>query len=96
MVLGGEHLPQRFLLFRIREGRRTYIVKNEYGGGLFVFVRHVGDLVWVDSGDFHDKREGLGDWDCLCVVESVGFPLVTSLTELIGWGQLRVLFLEVG
>jgi len=92
MVLGGEYLPQRFLLLRVRESRRTSIVENKYGGGLSNFVRDVGDLVWVDSGGFHDKREGFGDWDGFCVVENVGFPLVTSLTGLIGLGQLRISF----
>jgi len=86
MVLGGEYFPQRFLLLRVRESRRTPVVENEYGGGLFGFVCDVGDPVWVDSGGFHDKCEGFGNWDCFCVVESVSCPLTTSLTGLTGLG----------
>ena len=86
MVLGGEYLPQRLLLFRVRESRWSSIVKSEYGGGLFGFVCNVGDLVWMDPGDFLDKREGFGDWDRFCVVKSVRSSLIASLAELMGLG----------
>jgi len=87
MVLGGEYLPQRILLLRVRKSGGTFIVENKYGGGLFDLVCDVGDLVRMDSGDFHDKRKGFCDWDGFCVIESVGFPLVTSLTGLTGLGN---------
>ena len=88
MVLGGEYLPQRLLLLCVRDSRRTSFVEIEYGGGLFDFVCDVGDLVWMDPGDFHDKREGFGDRDGFCAVESVGFLLIThTYVGLIGWGN---------
>lgn len=34
----------------------------------------MGDIVWMDSGDFLNKREGFGMWDCFCVVKNVRSP----------------------
>ena len=93
MVLGRQYLPQRFLLLRVRESRRSAIVESEYCGGLFGFVCDVGNLVRMDSRDFLDKREGIGDRDSFCVVKNVCPPFIASLAELTVLGQPRAPFL---
>lgn len=71
VVPSGEHLLHRFLLRHLREGRRAPTIESEYGWDFFVLDYDVGDIVWVDSRDFLDKREGFCLWDCFCVIENV-------------------------
>jgi hypothetical protein len=69
---------------RFRESRWTSTVESEYGWGFFGLDCDVGDLVWMDSGDFLDKREGFGMWDCFCVVENVRFSTSLAMTDGFG------------
>lgn len=78
MVLSGKHVPHRFLLCNFREGRWTPIVKSKRGWDFFGLDCDVGDIVWVDSRDFLDKRKGFGVWDCFCFVKNVRSLLNTS------------------
>jgi len=81
VVLGRKYLPHRFLLCRVRESRWTSIVESKHGRGFLDLYHDVGDLVWMDSRDFLDKREGFGMRDCFCVVKDVSFPLIASLSK---------------
>ena len=73
MVLSRKHVPNRPLLPRIRESRWTPAIESEHHRGFSVLDHDVGYIVWMDSRDILDKREGLCVWDCVCVVENVGF-----------------------
>lgn len=93
MVVGGKYLPYRFLLCCFRESRRTSVVEGEHGWGFFGLDCDVGDIVRMDSGDFLNKCEGFGVWDCFCVVKNVRSPL-TALQMIGGFG-LTPFLLEV-
>jgi len=81
VVLSGKHLPHRHLQCHFRESRQSPVVKSKHGRDFFGLDCDVGDIVWMDSGDFLDKREGFGVWDCLCVVKNVRVILLLGVNR---------------